>query len=170
MNETPAPQQIPLPGFIRHSNQQYRWSQWITVGVLLLQAMFFAGTAAFLLGTIKWEMVSILDAPPPEVLVQFQQAVALFPFLLLVLVCIIVCLVRPRVGWHLGLLTESLILLVALQLYFYDRNHVLSERPLLFIYMLGAILIIIFMNSPEGRLLLGPKPDDPHDTDVQPHG
>jgi hypothetical protein len=25
--------------------------------------------------------------------------------------------------------------------------------------MLGAILIVIFMNSPEGRLLLGPKPE-----------
>lgn len=169
MNETPAPQQIPLPGFIRRSNHQYHWSLWITVGVLMLQAAVFAGTSAFLLWTIDWQMTNVLDEPPETVLVQMQQAMALFPFIVLVLACIVICLVRPRIGWHLGLLTESLILLVALQLYFYDRNHVLSERPLLFIYMLGAILIIIFMNSPEGRLLLGPPPDA-HETDAHPHG
>lgn len=170
MNDLPTPQQIPLPDFIRRSSHQYRWSRWITVGVLLLQALVFAGTAAFLLWTIDWEMASVLDEPPAPVLVQMQQAVALFPFIALVLICIVVCLVRPRIGWHLGLLTESLILLVALQLYFYDRNHVLSERPLLFVYMLGAILIIIFMNSPEGRLLLGPPPDDAPATDPSVHG
>lgn len=169
MNETPAPQQIPLPGFIRRSNHQYRWSLWITVGILLLQAAVFAGTAAFLIWTIDWEMASILDEPPADVLVQMLQALALLPFVALVLICVVVCLVRPRIGWHLGLLTESLILLVALQLYFYDRNHVLSERPLLFVYMLGAILIIIFMNSPEGRLLLGSLPHA-HETDAHPHG
>jgi hypothetical protein len=169
MNEPPAPQQIPLPGFIRRSNHQYRWSLWITAGVLLLQATVFAGTAAFLIWTIDWEMVSILDEPPAPVMVQMLQALALLPFVALVLLCVAVCLVRPRIGWHLGLLTESLILLVALQLYFYDRNQVLSERPLLFVYMLGAILIIVFMNSPEGRLLLG-APPHAHETDVHPHG
>lgn len=169
MNETPTPQQLPLPGFIRRGNHQYRWSLWITVSVLLLQAMVFAGTAAFLLATIDWEMASVFEEPPVAVLVQMQQALAILPFVALVLVCIIVCLVRPRAGWYLGLLTESLILLVALQLYVYDRNHVLSERPLLFVYMLGAILIIIFMNSPEGRLLLDPPPHA-HETDAHPHG
>jgi hypothetical protein len=169
MNEMPAPQQIPLPDFIRRSNHQYRWSRWITVGVLLLQAAVFTGTSVFLLWTIDWQPTNVFNEPPEMVLVQMQQAVALIPFIVLVLTCIVACLVRPRGGWHLGLLTESLILLVALQLYFYDRNHVLAERPLLFIYMLGAILIIIFMNSPEGRLLLGPPPDA-HGTDVHPHG
>lgn len=154
MNDVPATQQIPLPGFIRHSSDQRRWSLWITVGMLLLQAFVFAGTALFLVVTIDWEMVNALEGAPASIALQVTQAGALAPFALLVLLCAIVCLVRPRAGWHAGLLAECLILLVTLQVYFYDRNEILSERPLLFVYMAGAILIVIFMNSPEGRLLL----------------
>lgn len=159
MNELPAPQQIPLPDFIRRSDQQYRWSRWITLSILLIQALFLLGVSAFLLATIEWEMIDVLKDPPPAVLEQFQQAVVLLPFALLVLLSAIVCLVHSRVGWHMAMITESLILLVALQVYLSDRNQVLTERPMLFIYMLGAILIVLFMNSPEGRLLLSPKPE-----------
>jgi len=162
MSDVPAPQQLPMPGFIRRSNQQYRWSKWITLSILLIQTLFFLGAAAFLLLTLEWDMTSILDEPPAAVLDQFRQGVVLLPFALLILVSIIVCLVWPRAGWHMAMITESLILLVALQVYLSDRNQVLTERPLLFLYMLGAILVVIFMNSPEGRLLLGPKPDETH--------
>lgn len=163
MIDSPSPQQIPLPAFIRRSSQQYRWSRWITLSILLLQALVFLGTSAFLLLTLEWEMASVFDEPPAAVQEQFRQGVVLLPFALLVLLSIVVCLVRPRAGWHMAMITESLILLVALQVYLSDRNQVLAERPLLFLYMLGAILIVIFMNSPEGRLLLGPKPDNATD-------
>jgi hypothetical protein len=159
MNEVPAPQQIPLPAFIRRRSQQYRWSRWITVVILLVQALFFLGASSFLLLTIDWEPVDVFEEPPAAALEQFQQAIVLLPFAFLILVSLAGCVVRPRLGWHMAMIVESLILLVALQVYLSDRNQVLTERPLLFLYMLGAILVVIFMNSPEGRLLLGPKPE-----------
>ncbi|HQY91314.1 hypothetical protein [Caldilinea sp.] len=162
MNEPLAPQQIPLPSFIRRSNQQYRWSLWITLAILLVQVLVFLGSSIYLFAVIDWEMASILDDPPAAVLVEFTQAAVLLPFALLILLCLVVCLARPRPGWHMAMIAESLILLVALQVYLSDRNQRLAERPLLFVYMLGAILVIVFMNSPEGRLLLGRKPDDIH--------
>lgn len=162
MDQAPAPQQIPLPGFIRRSSNQYRWSRWIALSSLLIQALVFLGSSVFLFATIDWELVSVLDDPPEAVLMQFTQAAVLIPFALLILLSIVVCLVRPRAGWHMAMITQSLILLVALQVYLSDRNQVLSERPLLFLYLLGAILVVVFMNSPEGRLLLGPKPDSRH--------
>ena len=67
------------------------------------------------------------------------------------------CLLRPQLGWHMAMLVQSGILLIALQVYLSDRNNILTRRPLLYLYMLGAILIIVFMNSPEGRLLLGQR-------------
>lgn len=163
MIDPPAPQQIPLPAFIRRSSQQYRWSRWITVVILLVQALFFLGAAAFLLLTLDWEMTSVFDEPPAAVQEQLRQGMVLLPFAVLVLLSLVVCLIRPRAGWHMAMITESLILLVALQVYLSDRSQVLTERPLLFLYMLGAILIVIFMNSPEGRLLLGAKPEKASD-------
>ncbi|GIK72576.1 MAG: hypothetical protein BroJett021_15640 [Chloroflexota bacterium] len=162
MSEAPAPQQIPLPALIHRSSQQYRWSRWITVVILLVQALFFLGASGFLLFTIDWDVVDVFEEPPAAVLEQFQQAIVLLPFAFLVLVSVVGCVVRPRFGWHMAMIVESLILLVALQVYLSDRNQVLTERPLLFLYMLGAILVVIFMNSPEGRLLLGSKPERTH--------
>lgn len=158
-NDVPEPQQIPLPGFIRQSRNQRRWSLWITVGILLLQALVFAGTSFFLIATIDWEQINALEEPSIDVVFQVTQAGALVPFAVLALLCAFLCMVRPRLGWHVAMLAESLILLVALQVYFYDRDRIFSERPLLFVYMLGAILIVIFINSPEGRLLLVCKAD-----------
>lgn len=96
MNEPLAPQQIPLPSFIRRSNQQYRWSLWITLAILLVQVLVFLGSSIYLFAVIDWEMASILDDPPAAVLVEFTQAAVLLPFALLILLCLVVCLARPR--------------------------------------------------------------------------
>ncbi len=157
MNETPAPQQIPLPAFIRQSNNQFRWSLGITVVILLAQVVFFAAVAGYNLTKIDWSGDPAVTLASPAAALFFEQAIVLLPFVGLGLICVIACLVRPRLGWHMAMLVQSGILLIALQVYLSDRNNILTRRPLLYLYMLGAILIIVFMNSPEGRLLLGQR-------------
>lgn len=157
MIEPTAPQQIPLPTFIRRGNNQYRWSLRITVGILLLQVVVFSGVAVYNLSRIDWGGDPAVVLVSSDAAIYFEQAIVLIPFALVGLVCIIACLIRPRLGWHMAMLLQSAVLLISLQVYLSDRNNILTRRPLLYLYMLGAILIIVFMNSPEGRLLLGRK-------------
>ena len=149
------PQPIPEPDFIPRSNTQYRWSLGVTVGILLLQVAVFAGVATYNLLQIDWETDPNILLTSENVARFLEQAIVLIPFAALGLVCCVVCLIRPRLGWHMAMLAQSAILLIALQVYLSDRNAVLTRRPLLYLYILGAILIVVFMNSPEGRLLLG---------------
>jgi len=154
MKEAPTPQQIPLPAFITRSNEQFRWSLGITVFILLGQVLFFVGVAAYNLSLIDWRGDPTLVLVSPDTALLFEQAIVLIPFAGLGCISILTCLLRPRLGWHMAMLAQSGILLIALQVYLSDRNHVVTQRPLLYLYMLGAILIVVFMNSPEGRLLL----------------
>ena len=158
-----ASYQEPAPEFVRRSNNQYRWSLGITVGILLLQAALFIGVAAYNLTSIDWQGDLARQIVAEQGMLTIEQALLLLPFATIVLVCIVVCLVRPRLGWHLAMLAQSAILLIALQVYLSDRNNILTRRPLLYLYMLGAILIVVFMNSPEGRLLLGRQRERPPD-------
>lgn len=157
MSEAPVPQQIPLPARIKQSGNQFRWSLGITVVILLTQVAFFAAVAAYNLSLIDWGGDPAVVLASPETAIIFEQAVVLVPFVGLGLIAVIACLLRPRLGWHMAMLVQSSILLIALQVYLSDRNNVLTRRPLLYLYILGAILIIVFMNSPEGRLLLGQR-------------
>ncbi len=157
MKEAPVPQQIPLPAFIKRSHNRFRWSLGITVFVLLGQVVFFVGVAAYNLSLIDWSGDRAVALASPETAILFEQAIVLLPFAGLGFISIIACLLRPRLGWHMAMLAQSGILLIALQVYLSDRNNVLTQRPLLYLYMLGAILIVVFMNSPEGRLLLGQR-------------
>ena len=115
----------------------------------------FAGVATYNLLQIDWETDPNILLTSENVARFLEQAIVLIPFAALGLVCCVVCLIRPRLGWHMAMLAQSAILLIALQVYLSDRNAVLTRRPLLYLYILGAILIVVFMNSPEGRLLLG---------------
>ncbi|HRW48907.1 MAG TPA: hypothetical protein P5333_15425 [Caldilinea sp.] len=157
MSEAPVPQQIPLPTFIKRSDNQFRWSLGITVAALLIQVAFFSAVAAYNLSLIDWGGDPAVVLASPETAIIFEQAIVLLPFAGLGLVCVFACLLRPQLGWHMAMLVQSGILLIALQVYLSDRNNILTRRPLLYLYMLGAILIIVFMNSPEGRLLLGQR-------------
>ena len=157
MSEAPVPQQLPLPTFIKRSDNQFRWSLGITVVILLMQVAFFSAVAAYNLSLIDWGGDPAVVLAAPETAIIFEQAIVLLPFAGLGLVCIFACLLRPRLGWHMAMLMQSGILLIALQVYLSDRNNILTRRPLLYLYILGAILIIVFMNSPEGRLLLGQR-------------
>lgn len=80
MNDAPAPQQIPLPGFIQRSSHQYHWSMAITLALLLIQAAIFWGVAVSLFSSIDWELVEALDEPPELVLRQIIRAIVLVPF------------------------------------------------------------------------------------------
>lgn len=155
MNDAPTPQNIPLPGFIRRSSHQHRWSLAITLALLLLQVAIFWGVAVYLFTSVDWGLVEALDEPPEMVLQQVTRALVLVPFGAVLLLCALVCALWPRAGWHLAMIAESLILLVGLQVYLSDREQILTDRPWLYFYMLIAILAIVFMNSPEGKLLLG---------------
>ncbi|MCS6826854.1 MAG: hypothetical protein NZ553_09595 [Caldilinea sp.] len=159
MNDAPAPQNIPLPGFIRRSSHQHRWSMAITLTLLLLQVAIFWGVAVYLFTSVDWELVEVLDEPPELVLQQLTRAVVLVPFGATLLLCALFCALWPRVGWHLAMIVESLILLVGLQVYLSDRDQLLTDRPWLYLHMFVAILAIMFMNSPEGKLLLGQNAD-----------
>lgn len=162
MNDTPAPQHIPLPSFIRRSSHQYRWSMAITLALLLIQAAIFLGVAVHLFSSVDWELVEALDEPPEPVLRQVTRAIVLVPFGAGLLICALFCVLWPRGGWHLAMLAESLILLIGLQVYLSDREQLLTERSWLYLHMFVAILAVVFMNSPEGKLLLGQKADPSH--------
>ncbi|GIV75227.1 MULTISPECIES: hypothetical protein [Caldilinea] len=155
MNDAPAPQHIPLPGFIRRSSHQYRWSMAITLALLLIQAAIFWGVAISLFSSVDWELVETLDEPPEIVLRQIIRAIVLVPFGAALLLCALFCALWPRAGWHLAMIAESLILLVGLQVYLSDREQLLTDRHWLYLHMFVAILAVVFMNSPEGKLLLG---------------
>jgi hypothetical protein len=166
MTRDAEPPPISEPDFIPRSNSQYRWSLGITVGILLLQVAVFAGVATYNLLQIDWQSDPNALLVSEEVARFLEQALVLIPFAALGLVCCGMCLIRPRLGWHMAMLAQSAILLIALQVYLSDRNAVLARRPLLYLYILGAILIVVFMNSPEGRLLLG-HPRRSHQPGVQ---
>ena len=68
IREPLAPQQIRLPSFIRRSNQQYRWSIWITLAILLVQVLGFLGSATFPSSRIPLGKGTIPDSPRPPVL------------------------------------------------------------------------------------------------------
>ena len=60
---------------------------------------------------------------------------------------------------------QCVVLFLSLEIYFIERDDIV-ELPILYIMMLGAILIVVFLlNSPEGRLLLvrTAPPRDSHD-------
>jgi hypothetical protein len=46
------------------------------------------------------------------------------------------------------------VLFLSLEIYFIERGDDIVELPILYLMMVGSILIVVFLNSPEGRLLL----------------
>jgi hypothetical protein len=49
---------------------------------------------------------------------------------------------------------QCVVLFLSLEIYFIERGDDIVELPILYLMMVGSILIVIFLNSPEGRLLL----------------
>jgi hypothetical protein len=84
---------------------------------------------------------------------------ALGPVIVALLIALLLVLVRPAVGWTVAQFIQTALLLIGVQLYFADINETLllppAWRDLL---MFGSILVVIYLNSPEGRLLLARRP------------
>lgn len=143
-----------------HSNEsavprgsQRRWSTQIAAGALAVQALVYVGVTVITVMQVNWELpleeLLNLDAAYVAVLTVLMLA----PVIAALLVAALLALVRPPVGWTVAQFVQTVVLLVGVQLYYADSSQVLSStwRDLL---MFGSILVVIYLNSPEGRLLL----------------
>ena len=143
-----------------HSNEsatprgsQRRWSTQIAAGALAVQALVYLGVTVITVMQVNWELpleeLLNLDAAYVAVLTVLMLA----PVIAALLVAALLALVRPPVGWTVAQFVQTVVLLVGVQLYYADSSQVLSStwRDLL---MFGSILVVIYLNSPEGRLLL----------------
>jgi hypothetical protein len=155
MNSTDASPHVP-----QRTGVQRRWTVQLASGVLGLQAAFFIGIVAwFLFGgsrITQWEM-EVLEFKLTIAALWAAQYLLIFgPLSLLVLAAILLVWLRPRAGWVFAMALQCIVLFLALEIYFIERADDIVELPILYLMMLGGILIVIFLNSPEGRLLLVP--------------
>lgn len=140
------------------SGEQRRWSAQLAAGVLSLQAAFFGGVLAWSLLDTQWVTHLELD------LLSFRLTIAALasahylvifgPLTLLAIAAIVLVLLRPRHGWVFAMALQCVVLFLSLEIYFIERGDDIVELPILYLMMVGSILIVVFLNSPEGRLLL----------------
>jgi hypothetical protein len=161
--------QGPTPQLQARSGGQRRWSAQLAAGVLLLQAAFFALVLAWSLLGSEWVTHLELD------LLSFRLTIAALasahylvifgPLTLLAIAASMLALLRPRHGWVFAMALQCVVLFLSLEIYFIERGDDIVELPILYLMMVGSILIVVFLNSPEGRLLLArlaaPRPDLP---------
>ncbi len=136
------------------AGDQGRWSTRITAGVLIVQTLILAGIAVLLLSQIDWTL-DAADAGFSENVLQ-TSGFLLFavPIGLILIVSAVLCLMLPSIGWIAAMVIQCVILFLALAAYFIERLNITGRPWLLFVLMLSAILVVAFLNSPEGRLLL----------------
>lgn len=159
-----------------HSNEiaaprgsQRRWSTQIAAGALAVQAFVYLGVTAITVMQVNWDLpleeLLNLDAAYVAVLTVLMLA----PVIAALLVAALFALVRPPVGWTVAQFVQTVVLLVGVQLYFADSSQVLPSawRDLL---MLGSILVVIYLNSPEGRLLLARRAQPAAPAEDAAHG
>jgi hypothetical protein len=157
--------QQPAPQLQARSGGQRRWSAQLAAGVLALQALFFALVLSWSLLDSEWVTHLELD------LLSFRLTIAALaaahylvifgPLTLLALAAIVLVLLRPRHGWVFAMALQCVVLFLSLEIYFIERGDDIVELPILYLMMVGSILIVVFLNSPEGRLLLV-RPAAPH--------
>lgn len=137
---------------------QRRWTVQLAATVLGLQTAFFVAVLAWAMLRESW-----LSDWTPGVLPLTLSVAALAsahyvlifgPLLLLGLASIIVVFARPRAGWVFAMAVQCIVLFIGLAIYFVERADDVVELPVLYLTLLGSILIVVFLNSPEGRLLL----------------
>ncbi len=152
LNSEAAPQ---LP---QRSGNQRRWTTQLAAGVLAVQAAFFIGVLAWsLLGSDlirQWELELLSFRLKIAALAAAHYVVIFGPLSLLAIAAILFVLLRPRPGWVFAMAFQCVVLFLSLEIYFIERGDDIVELPILYLMMLGSILIVVFLNSPEGRLLL----------------
>lgn len=162
----PIPPGAPLPP---RSGGQRRWTAQLAGGVLAVQAAFFVGVLVWSLADDQWFSdleLELLNFRLTIAALGAAHYVVLFgPLALLAAIATLLVLLRPRPGWVSAMALQCVVLFLSLEIYFIERGDDIVELPILYLMMLGSILIVIFLNSPEGRLLLvrSAPPRDSHD-------
>ena len=140
------------------TGMQRRWTAQLAASVLGLQAVFFLGVLlwAMLRGSwvTQWTPDVLRVAVTVAALAAAHYLLIFGPLALLVLVSILLVFVRPRAGWVFAMAVQCVILFLGLEIYFIERGDDVVELPIPYLMLLGSILIVVFLNSPEGRLLL----------------
>lgn len=149
------PDLTPLP---QRRGDQRRWTVQLAASVLAFQAAFFGGVLAWWLLRSEWithlELEVLTFRLTIAALASAHYLVIFGPLSLLAVAAILLVLLRPRQGWIFAMAVQCVVLFLSLELYFIERGDNIVELPILYLMMLGAILIVVFLNSPEGRLLL----------------
>jgi hypothetical protein len=151
------------------SGGQRRWTVRLAAGVLAVQAAFFIGVLVWSLADGQWFSdleLELLNFRLTIAALGAAHYVVLFgPLAFMALAAILLVLLRPRPGWVFAMALQCVVLFLSLEIYFIERGDDIVELPILYLMMLGSILIVVFLNSPEGRLLLlrTVPPRDSHD-------
>lgn len=148
----------PAPQLPQRSGTQRRWNAQLAAGVLTLQAVFYIGVLAWSLFDTNWithwELELLNFRLSIAALASAHYLVIFGPLSLLAIAAILLVLLRPRTGWVFAMALQCAVLFLSLEIYFIERGDDIVELPILYLMMLGSILIVVFLNSPEGRLLL----------------
>lgn len=133
--------------------------------MLALQAAFFVGVLiwAMLRGSwvTQWTLAVLKLSISVAALAAAHYLLIFGPLALLVLAAIVIIFVRPRAGWVFAMAVQCIVLFLGLEIYFIERGDDIIELPILYLMLLGSILLVVFLNSPEGRLLLVRSPAEP---------
>lgn len=134
---------------------QRRWSAQIAASALAVQALVYLGAILYAVLIVDWNL------PTEELLLRddaYSAALTILvlgPVVVVLLAAVLLVLVRPPLGWTVAQVVETVLLLVGVQLYFTDvEQALLLPLALRDFLLLGAILVVVYLNSPEGRLLL----------------
>jgi hypothetical protein len=157
------PQPVPSP--LMHSSNaqprsgtQRRWTVQLAATVLALQAGFFLGVMAWAMlrggWVTEWRLAALEVSITVAALAAAYYLLIFGPLTLLVLASILAIFLRPRAGWVFAMAVQCIILFLGLEIYFIERGDDIIELPILYLMLLGSILIVVFLNAPEGRLLL----------------
>jgi NADH:ubiquinone oxidoreductase subunit 6 (subunit J) len=134
---------------------QRRWSAQIAASALAVQALVYLGAILYAVLIVDWTL------PTEELLLRDDAygaaltILVLGPVVVALLAAALLVLVRPPLGWTVAQVAETVLLLIGVQLYFTDVDQaLLLPLALRDFLLLGAILVVVYLNSPEGRLLL----------------
>lgn len=134
---------------------QRRWSAQIAAGALALQALAFLAAIVYAVILVDWSM-------PLDELLEIDEAyraaltvLVMGPVVMALLIAALLVLLRPFAGWTTAQFIQAVLLLIGVQLYFANFDQaILLPAPVRDFLLLGSIVIVIYLNSPEGRLLL----------------
>jgi len=161
MTEAPTAQKIPGSDPSAAGGSQRRWSAQIAAGALFVQALVYAAVVALRLLGVNWDLTLDIFSLPEAAYLAAITALILAPVIVALLIAALLILVRPPLGWTVAQFIQTVLLLIGVQLYFTSGDPAML-LPVMWrdFLMLGSILVVIYLNSPEGRLLLARR--SPH--------